>query len=252
MRLSRLNAHRASTIAASVTIAVAGVLALATSALADFGIEAGSFQTTALERDGTIDTRAGSHPYEYTVDFAFNQSSKGIVEGDARDVQVDLPPGLVGDPDSVPKCSRQEFEGTTAACPGDTQVGVVHATVEGVGEVIAPVFNMMPPPGVPARLGSAVVGFNAIEDVSVRTGSDYGVNVAANNIPVPQIVSISEKIWGYRPTKAIFRTAMHRQSRGRHLRLPQRSRPQALPDAPDLLCRTAHRDRERRFSCGAG
>jgi hypothetical protein len=165
------------------------------SAYAGFGIEPGSFKTAAVERDGTIDTRAGSHPYEYMVSFAFNRNAKGEPEGEVRDVVVDLPAGFVGDPGAVPRCSRQQFEGTFTSCPGDTQVGVIGASIRGLGSIQAPVYNLVPPPGVVLRLGSSAAGFNAIEDASVRTGAGYGVAVAANNVPVEGIEGITQTIW---------------------------------------------------------
>ena len=172
------------------------------SARASFGILPGSFTTTAVERDGTIDTRAGSHPYEYRVDFAINRNAQGEPEGEVRDVEADLPPGLVGNPRAVPRCTRQEFEGSQALCPGDTQVGIVRAVLSGLGEVELPVFNLVPPPGVTARLGFSAVDLNGLEDASVRTGAGYGVAVSANNIPAAgAIVSVSETIWGVPPDK---------------------------------------------------
>ena len=38
-------------------------------AWASFGIVPGSFQTTAINRDGTIDMQAGSHPISSTFSF---------------------------------------------------------------------------------------------------------------------------------------------------------------------------------------
>jgi hypothetical protein len=165
-------------------------------AWAGFGVLPGSFKTVAVNRDNTIDAQAGSHPYAYTVSFALNENAKGEAEGNLRDVVIDLPAGFIGNPRAVPRCSRQDFEGQQALCPGDTQVGVVHADVEGNLNVTDPVFNLVPPPGVPARLGFSTANFNGIEDVSVRTGSGYGVAATANNIPVTGVRSVSETIWG--------------------------------------------------------
>src|SRR4029077_20532315 len=126
-----------------------------------FGIVPGSVTTVALNRDGSIDTQAGSHPYEYTVSFQFEHDAEGAPEGDPRDIEVDLPPGLVGDPLATPRCAHQNFEGQQALCPGNTQVGVLHAEVKGLGTINNPVFNLVPPPGVPARLGLSAAGLRA-------------------------------------------------------------------------------------------
>jgi hypothetical protein len=179
-------------------IVLGAFASIAPSAGASFGVKPGSVTTTASKRDGTIDTRAGSHPYAYTVRFAFNEDVKGELEGDVSDVIVDLPQGFVGDPRAVPRCSRQAFEGEEAFCPGDTQVGVVHARL-GSAETTAPIFNLVPPRGVPARFGFSTVGLNGIEDASVRTGAGYGVAVSTNNVPVTGIKSITETVWGVPP-----------------------------------------------------
>ena len=164
--------------ALSVGLGMLAVFAsVASSAHAGFGIVPGSVTTAAVERDGAIDMQAGSHPYEYTVGFAFDQNAEGEPEGRARDVLVDLPPGLIGDPLAVPACPPTDFEGNFARCPGDTQIGVVDAEVEGLGEVGCLLFNLLAPPGVLARFGFAVDGLEGFEDASLLAGSGYGVQL---------------------------------------------------------------------------
>jgi hypothetical protein len=188
-----------------VPLAILVVLITATpSASASFGIVPGSFTTAAIERDGTVDTRAGSHPFAYTVSFAFNKNAKNELEGFVRDVIVDLPAGLVGDPSALPRCPRQDFDGQEAFCPGDTQVGVVRAVVGGAS-IEDPVFNLVPPPGVAARIGFSSLGFNSLQDASLAPGAaagGYGVVVSTNNVPTTLIGSVTETIWGVPPDKA--------------------------------------------------
>ena len=150
--------------AVCVTLAVA---VAAGSAQADFGLVPGSVSTIAHNEDGSINSQAGSHPYTYDVNFAFNTDTEGHTEGgEPRDVIVDLPPGLVGDPQAVPRCPRQLFEGSAPKCPPNTQVGVLHATVPGVGQANGPVFNVAAPPGVAGELAFSVLNFNALQNVS--------------------------------------------------------------------------------------
>src|ERR1700691_1846964 len=111
-----------------------GVVAMGLSfvpvAHADFGLTPGGFSAVAENQDGTVDLQAGSHPYQYTVQFAFKIGENGFTEGgQARDVIVDLPPGLVGDPQAGPRCPRVDFEGVVPQCPPDTQIGVMHAVI---------------------------------------------------------------------------------------------------------------------------
>jgi hypothetical protein len=164
-------------------------------ARASFGVE--GFSTEARESDGTVDTRAGSHPYEYVVEFNLNISEdKHELEGVLRDALADLPRGLIGDPLAAPRCPRQDFEGSTAFCSGDTQVGVIEAAIENEGEPIAPIFNLAPPPDIPAQLGFGADGLNGTLDGSVLTGAGYGVRASANNIPVSGIRYARVVIWG--------------------------------------------------------
>jgi hypothetical protein len=170
---------------------------------ASFGIAPSPpFTTTTRESDGLLDTRAGSHPYEYIVTFNLNENDKREVEGDLRDALTDLPPGLIGNPRAVPRCQRKDFDGGTAFCPGDTQVGVVEASVENLGEPVVPIFNLIPPTGIPARLGFSANGFNGILDASVRTGVGYGVRVSAYDIPTSGVKSVTARIWGVPPEKS--------------------------------------------------
>ena len=81
-----------------------------------FGLAA--FDAFASEENGTIDTQAGSHPSDFTVAFALNtvlQHTNGEEQefpaaGQVRDIDVKLPPGLVGDAQAIPKCPRASFD----------------------------------------------------------------------------------------------------------------------------------------------
>ena len=60
--------------------------------------------------DGTLDTQAGSHPYEATFALGFNESetkTSGVLAGGGtRNIDAVLPPGFFGDPNAVPQCTR--------------------------------------------------------------------------------------------------------------------------------------------------
>ena len=71
--------------------------------------------------DGTVDTQAGSHPYELTVAFATNSTGVGGGQekpsgGEPRLLDVNIPPGIVGEPGAVPKCTRRQFDGFECPC----------------------------------------------------------------------------------------------------------------------------------------
>src|SRR5262249_35315005 len=81
-------------------------------ALADYGIA--SFDGSTLQQNGDPDTQAGSHPFEVTTDFrvtsAFDGSGFEWPTENTKDVTVDLPPGLVGNPQAYPTCSEADLE----------------------------------------------------------------------------------------------------------------------------------------------
>jgi hypothetical protein len=185
---------RRNTLLASV-LAIA-LLALPGAARADFGILPGSTSVTALKRNGTIETQASSHPYAFTVHFDLKTDAKGKSEGGTmRTVVVDLPPGFIGNPNAVPRCARQDFEGFFPACPPETQVGVLRATIVGLGQVIGPIYNLVPPPGTANEYGFSASEFVSLQLASVRSEEGYGLGIASPNSPLP-VTSITETIWG--------------------------------------------------------
>jgi hypothetical protein len=140
--------------------------------------------------DGTIDTRAGSHPYEFTFSFNLNTfrdkaSTLLPVGGESRDLAGNLPPGFIGNPTAVPRCTREDFD--FERCSPSTQVGTNFAGVlKGAGlaptRVAFPVYNLVPPPGVPAEFAFNLVGVQTFLDANVRSGGNYGITVHVNNI----------------------------------------------------------------------
>src|SRR3984885_10933746 len=191
--------HNARLTAVFLVAFCACLLFVAPVSFAGFGLS--SVSATAVNADGSVDLQAGSHPYEYTLDFALDYNASGSLEGIMRDLIVELPPGLIGNPQAVPQCPGADFEGNFPQCPGDTQVGVVEVKVEGVAQVAdAAVFNLAPLKGSPATLGVSVFGVNGIEEASVRSGTDFGVNISDVTLPTNhRIQSISQRIWGTPP-----------------------------------------------------
>jgi hypothetical protein len=182
------------------TVSVSGGGALATSisgqarvgsGLPSFGLQ--RFDAWATSEDGLPVTQAGSHPYAVSTSFNLNTVHGEGFEwisagGDAKDVRVDLPPGIVGDPNAVPQCTQQQFHTRTdkepdeVECPDDSAVGVVRLLFEGEGGTYYPVYNLVPSPGVAASFGFSVLGVPVVLNASVRTGGDYGVQIDVPNI----------------------------------------------------------------------
>ena len=154
----------------------------------------------AVSPEGTLDTQAGSHPFELTTTIALsvagretpsNANGEGeapLASAAARSVEVALPPGLVGDPSATPRCSQQAFlEREALNCPVDTQVGTVKAFFYGTFHAATfPVFNVMPPAGEPAELGFSVAGIGHIPiffHVHGGVAEDGGLTAQLSELP---------------------------------------------------------------------
>ena len=175
---------------------LAVALGVPATAQADFGFIPGSTKVTALDDQGRSLLQAGAHPDVFEIEFALNQDENGVGEGgEMRDVLINLPPGFAGNPQAVPECTRQQFEGPTPRCPGASQIGVLRATNPGLGETIDPIYDVEPAPGMAAQLGFSVFNFTVTQNASVRTDDGYGITVAAPNIPV-EVTSVRAVVWG--------------------------------------------------------
>jgi hypothetical protein len=182
--------------ACAAAILVAGAACLPAAAQADFGLVPGTTTMTALNKNGTLSTQAGSHPYSFSLHFELKTDENGVSEGgEMRDVIVDLPPGLIGNPAAVPSCPQQLFEGASPSCPLSTQVGFVKARLPVTGDAIVPVFNLTPPPGVAARFGFSAGSLRALQYFSLRSDEGYGLGVLAPHLPT-EVTWVTETVWG--------------------------------------------------------
>jgi hypothetical protein len=201
--------QRRSIITICVAIALL-VLAVAPTAHAAFGIQAVDFSVSSKppvgSKPGAVgppETQAGAHPYQVTVSFAFNETTdvegSTIPDGEAKDLQVELPPGLMGSLVNIPQCPVEAFENSalfSQGCPADAQVGMLTLDTTFIN-VTVPVFNLEPPPEVAAQLGVFALVSPVVMGVSVRTGGDYGLTVNLRNIPqVLPVFGGSLSLWG--------------------------------------------------------
>lgn len=151
----------------------------------------------ALQEEGGVpDTQAGSHPFQLTDTLVFNQKLTQTKVGDLpvpvalpKDVNVKLPPGLVGNPTPIARCSLAQFftinEQNENACAPQTAVGVAtvlvnEPTTAGMKRLVLPVFNLEPSFGEPARFGFFVTESQTpvLLDPSLRGGPGSGEEYA--------------------------------------------------------------------------
>jgi len=97
--------------------------------------------------------------------------------GNLKTVLVDLPPGLSVNPQATAQCQLAEGA-SPATCPLGTKVGmsslVAINPLTSLGlPVVAPVFNIAPRQGEPARFGFSVLGNDIFLNAGVAWESDY-------------------------------------------------------------------------------
>jgi len=175
-----------------------------------FGVE--DYGLSLEEEGGLRDTQAGSHPFQLTTMLTVNQSWEPERAGNltqrpvvlAKDLNFKLPPGLIGNPTPFPRCRIPQFLANELSrnCPPNTAIGVAFfsfndTTSLGRENSIAPVFNLEPSVGEPARFGFRAASVPVYIDPSVRTGGDYGVTVSVSNIPqTVSFLSSAVTVWG--------------------------------------------------------
>src|SRR3954468_921545 len=130
------------------------------------------------------DTKAGAHS-DFTLSFDLGGSES------IQDLDVNLPAGLLGNPNNAARCTQAQFDGDM--CPPESQVGTqtVSVTVLGFAPSTADgvVYNLVPPAdkAEPAQLGiklSPPIGGtqHLRSDVSIRP-SDSGLTSTIRGIP---------------------------------------------------------------------
>ena len=192
----------------------------ASTASADFGFLDGEegFSSQALSEGGAPDKRAGAHPAALRTEINFNlgeelPSEPGVpvTEGDVRDLEIELPPGLVENPAAAPKCSQARFHiprGETPfeaslsgeSCPEQSQVGVVEIRSSHGGGTARTfgLYNLQAPPGAPSQLGANPYGapLTFIPEVRQAQG-EYGLTLLARNIPqTVDLYGLTLEVWG--------------------------------------------------------
>ena len=165
--------------------------------------------------------------------------------GHPRDLAVNLPPGFVGNPTAVPRCTRLQFD--NEECDPSTQVGVNIGDAVFGGKIVPfrvafPVYNLVPPPGVPAQFGFVLAGIQVFLDAGIRSGGDYGITVHTNNIPQSVDVTGDRIIfWGEPsdPTHNQFRFSEFWENQKCSRLDPESGCPSSAPRVPFLTLPTA-------------
>ncbi len=156
-------------------------------------------------------TQASGHPWGLTTTGEFTSeevefSEKGLKvkelnpTQDPKDIVVNLPPGLLGDPVAAPRCSLAlgEGKGEGGRCPAPTQIGVFRLRWEGGKETLGPIVNVVPEAGQSAEFALQPEGgvSTVLTAHLVRTPQGYGFTVVTNSIPGIQLLRFELTFWG--------------------------------------------------------
>jgi hypothetical protein len=145
---------------------------------ASFGIE--RYALTATEKDGSADTQAGSHPYDLTAEAVLEPNAHNTSADEVKNLDFELPAGLIINP---------------AAVPQNNAVGMAQMSIAGK-IASATVYNLTPAPGEFARFGFTLEGISVIADISVRTGSNYGMTLSIQDLPQWQMETVKLELGG--------------------------------------------------------
>jgi hypothetical protein len=142
-----------------------------------------------------LETQAGAHP-DLVINFTLGTGSTqapvpcGDCDG-AKEITVESPPGLLGAPRDIPRCTLAQFSQGT--CATDSQVGIVCLELNFPSNFcnVIPLYNMVPkvdqaalfafPAPLPDGGGGAQLPIFTSFDV--RTDSDYGLEAKVFGIP---------------------------------------------------------------------
>ena len=189
-------------ITGALAIALAALFAMPALAQADL---LQSFTAEVRDQNGNPYTQAGGHPFEAFTDINFRTHEVPNVppnppfitpDESVRTVNVDLPAGLVGNPQNMPQCTHAQLaSGFGGGCPANTQVGVTVLKTGLGSNFTSAVYNLKPPKGVPAQFGFIALIPPVYINASVR--DDGGLSVTIPNISQAlPLTGTSLTFWG--------------------------------------------------------
>jgi hypothetical protein len=181
---------------------------------APFGFE--HFFARPEREGGASAIQAGEHPFQLTTTIVPNSNGlSGITHGEARveqaalprNLRFPLPAGLVGNASAMPQCPMSDFlEGARAIkllrCAPESALGVASVNIfepffVGPKQFRAPVFNLPPAEGEPARFGFIVERTPVLVDTRVDETDGYRIIAEVRNVStIAQFLSSTLVLWG--------------------------------------------------------
>ena len=152
-------------------------------------------------------SQAGSTPYDGVTEFTIGSDGAGGLAANPNDnvksLRVELPPGLISNPQAAAKCSQADFQSSN--CDPKTQIGTVRITVLGVdypasASPAAPVYNLEPANDkTVSDFAFAPLGPLGATHIigGVRDTSDFGLFFTIDlSAPVPGFTHSKLTFWG--------------------------------------------------------
>jgi hypothetical protein len=170
---------------------------------------------TNADAAGAPAVLAGSHPYESNAYLKFDWTMERrpigtedteVPNGQVKDLETILPPGMVGTALATPTCDRPDFSNPIANAPLDC----ADNTAVGWAKVLsnfffhpdfkylyAPVYNLDPSPGEPALFGFRISTATIYLHPKVRSGKDAGISlVASESSQALELLEAQVNLWG--------------------------------------------------------
>lgn len=185
-------------------VAMLVLAAPARASVSEFGLASVSASLTTYQ--------AGDHPdFETTFELKTDPESEPNAFGlkapyaSTRDVIVDLPPGLIGNPNAVEQCTLAQLETYAmegGGCPNGSQVGVTKIYAYGLTQTFTePIYMMVPPAdgSAVARLGLIAGLAPTLIEAQVRSENpnDYGISAILENASGEErLVKAETALWG--------------------------------------------------------
>jgi uncharacterized repeat protein (TIGR01451 family) len=171
---------------------------------APFGFVA--FSAPTLDEEGKAITKAGAHPYSQLFNLNFPTVEPGAAlltgSGHVRDISVDLPRGMLANPAATSQlCTEAELVTDAEKSCLNAVIGTASAS-SSIGSLfteIAPLYNMVPPPGTPAMLGFNILGIFVHVKGELRSDSDYGLSGEVDDTPAlvfHPVFGANVELWG--------------------------------------------------------
>jgi DNA-binding beta-propeller fold protein YncE len=175
-----------------------------------FGIK--NYEISFLNEDGTPDTQAGSHPFQFVDLFTLNSHFKRqesnadspyirLPDGVLRNVKIDLPPGFVGNPNAPSQhCTGQQLQAIfgIGECPPESKVGNLHLSWSEnqprQPHVEDALLAMAPVRGVALQLGTNFFIPLLYINNGVLAGGNYPVQVTVTEAPTSAPVISSKAV----------------------------------------------------------